>query len=312
MAGWLEATMERRTQVLDEIAASLGDAWRGSASIEIEVKRAHHSEWTAEDLVDHYAALATPGSAAVPGLLYVPAQIQFLVVPGGELVMGASDDIERLLLTEDSGLTSEEMGALDWSLARMRPMRRVAIKPFLIASAPLVGRQLEALGWKDDASISRLFAPAPEQIIYLELEEIAGVLRDGLRLPSEAEYEHACRAGTSSLFYWGDDVPDAPSRDANALGLAELGNHRELLADLWHNNYDGAPSDQHPWVEAPVPAKNGEPLRVTRGGAATCYPWQGCGEWQLLLSCFREAFDRSVDNHNHQIAIRPVRDLQIP
>jgi formylglycine-generating enzyme required for sulfatase activity len=125
-----------------------------------------------------------------------------------------------------------------------------------------------------------------------------------LRLPTEAEWEYACRAGTRSRFHSGDvesdlarvawydknsgnQVHPVGQKEANALGLHDMhGNVWEWCEDEWQDDYQGAPNDGSPWVDKPR-----APTRVLRGGGWLFYP-RDC------RSAFRyssETDDRYVD-----------------
>ncbi len=101
-----------------------------------------------------------------------------------------------------------------------------------------------------------------------------------IRLPSASEWEYACRAGTTGDFAgdieqmgWyrfnsGHRTHKVAQKKPNAWGLYDMhGNVWEWCMDMWHKNYEGAPTDGSAWTEA----KTFEP--IMRGGSFINPPW---------------------------------------
>ncbi|MDY1549448.1 formylglycine-generating enzyme family protein [Luteibacter sahnii] len=151
------------------------------------------------------------------------------------------------------------------------------------------------------------------------------------RLPSEAEFEYALRAGTTTRYWWGDGNPankvenltGANDRSAsgrrwsnaftgykdgywgpapvmsfspNPFGLYDMGgNVSEWVADCWHDNYIRAPRDTQAWVNP------GCGRRVIRGGSWGSAP-------DMVRSAYRQG--ASADLRNARVGFRVVRELQ--
>ena len=137
-----------------------------------------------------------------------------------------------------------------------------------------------------------------EQVSWVEAVEFCQRLsrhtgRD-YRLPSEAEWEYACRAGTTTPFHYGETLSsdvanyaanhtygngvkgkfrkqttNVGSFPANSFELHDMhGNVWEWCQDHWHDNYEGAPTDGSAWLTDKKAAN-----RVLRGGSWNNVPW---------------------------------------
>jgi len=181
-----------------------------------------------------------------------------------------------------------------------RPQHQVTIKPFLLGKYPITQAQ-----WEVVANLPKIqydLDPDPsdfkgknlpvEKVSWYHAVEFCARLSQktgsSYRLPSEAEWEYACRAGTTTPFHFGDTVtPDLVNYDGNSsygsapkgiyrekttvvgsfppnsFGLYDMhGNVWEWCQDVWHDNYNGAPADGSAW-ESGGDSKN----RVLRGGS---------------------------------------------
>ncbi len=211
---------------------------------------------------------------------------------------------------------------------RERPFRRVSIKSFAIGKYEVLGfqyRAFETATGRSGAEYHRDKAPVVN-VSWDDAQAYIAWLNDrtGLkyRLPTEAEWEYAARAGSATRYHFGDDESllsryanyggrnsgpiKAGSFSPNAWGLYDmLGNVWEWVEDCWHTDYvvgfghrkQLAPSDGRAWVSGCDEADRA----VVRGGSWYTSAW-------FLRSAYRLWIPRAIRNHGVD-GFRLVRDL---
>ena len=165
--------------------------------------------------------------------------------------------------------SSSRAGASSWVTRRGRsPTRQVQVAPLLVGRYPLLQAEWDAVGGTDERSWKQADLP----IEGVSWRDVRGWLRatgDGLRLPSEAEWEYACRAGTTSQFFWGDRIdrrycwfgeaaeiwtthpPAEHDAFPNAFGLVDMsGNVHEWCEDTYAPLGRAQPRDGSPYTSA--------------------------------------------------------------
>jgi len=221
--------------------------------------------------------------------------LEMVLIPGGTFLMGAPKE-------EPESRDSE------------RPQHPVTVPPFLLGKYPITQAQWRAIAalpkvntdlnpkpsrFAEDEQGDRAENRPVERVSWYEATEACDRLARATGrpycLPSEAQWEYACRAGTTTTtpFYFGKTItPELANYDgnytyadgttgtyhqrttavgsfpANAWGLYDMhGNVWEWCADAWHFNYEGAPTDGSACIAYPE-----RDLRLLRGGSWLDYP----------------------------------------
>ncbi|NEO32713.1 MAG: SUMF1/EgtB/PvdO family nonheme iron enzyme [Symploca sp. SIO3C6] len=217
--------------------------------------------------------------------------LEMVSIIGGKFQMGTPDqEIERLVQT------------FGWDrFKRESPQHEVTVKPFFIGKYPITQKQWRAVAslpkvskeLKSDPSHFKGDDLPVEKVSWYDAEEFCQRLSKKTgrkyRLPSEAEWEYACRGLSTTPFHYGETLTDSLANyDArktyasepkgeyrkkttpvgnfppNGFGLYDMhGNVWEWCADDWHENYEGAPIDGSAWIIGTGSNSN----KVLRGGS---------------------------------------------
>ena len=187
--------------------------------------------------------------------------LKMAIIPAGDFMMGS-----------ESG-SSDEL-----------PVHKVAVRPFYIGRTEVTQAQWQTvLGSLPNVGFKGSERPV-ERVSWEDVQEFCRRLSEqtGLefRLPTEAEWEYAARAGTTTEYSFGDDekmlgdyawfdknsgssTHDVGQKLPNQFGLYDMhGNVWEWCEDNWHENYEGAPSDGSAWLSGGDSTR-----RVVRGGS---------------------------------------------
>ncbi len=208
------------------------------------------------------------------------AILDMIAIPAGRFLMGTStEDIERVARLETWFKPAQ---VASWLRPEM-PQHQVNVPTFYMSKTPITQEQWQAVMPSNSSHFSGLKRPV-ECVSWWDAVEFCDRMTQltgkFYRLPTEAEWEYACRAGTQTLYNFGNSkqrlrnyawytwnaqkkTQAVAQKQPNAWGLYDLhGLVWEWCEDHWHQNYNGAPRDGRAWVEAEHLTKH-----TVRGGS---------------------------------------------
>ena len=190
--------------------------------------------------------------------------LKMVSLPAGQFLMGSPDS--------DPDARDNE-----------KPQHQVQVNSFAIGKYPVTQAQYEAVMGTNPSYFKNNPQNPVEKVSWNDAQafcqKLSRITGKTYRLPTEAEWEYACRGGTTTRYYFGDDANQlgdyawyngnsqgtthpVGQKKPNAWGLYDMsGNVWEWCEDDWHDNYIGAPKDGSAWLT------NDNDYQIVRGGS---------------------------------------------
>ena len=186
--------------------------------------------------------------------------LDFVDIPAGSFLMGSNDyDNEK-------------------------PIHQVTLKAFQMSKYPITQKQYHSVMGNNPSNFQGDENHPVEQVSWDDAvafcKKLSKMTGQNVKLPSEAQWEYACRAGSTGKYFFGDDVNQLKEyawynensgskthpvgeKLANSWGLHDMhGNVWEWCEDVWHEDYNGAPVDGSVWLTG-----GEQTIRSLRGGS---------------------------------------------
>ncbi len=220
--------------------------------------------------------------------------LEMVGLPAGQFLMGSPDS--------DPDASDDE-----------KPQHQVEVNSFAIGKYSVTQAQYEAVMGTNPSNFKNNPQNPVEMVSWEDAQafcqKLSQITGKTYRLPTEAEWEYACRGGTTTRYYFGDDANQlgdyawydgnsqykthpVGQKKPNAWGLYDMsGNVWEWCEDNWHDNYENAPSDGSAWLTN----DNNSHIIIIRGGS-----------WGDNPRACRSAYRNGLDNRSHINGFRVV------
>lgn len=208
-----------------------------------------------------------------------------IALPARQVNLTLEQELSEQMLKDIEG-SPLSLPLLEYTLTRLweeesnwleRPQHKVRVSPFLMGKYPVTQAQWRAIASLSEVEHKLDLDPSyfkgdnrPVEMVSWDdaaefCKRLARETGKDYRLPSEAKWEYACRAGTTTPYHFGNKIaPDLANylqagrggttpvgrfQVMNSFGLYDMhGQVFEWCEDNWHDDYGGAPTDGNAWI----------------------------------------------------------------
>ena len=219
--------------------------------------------------------------------------VELVIIPMGNFTMGSSDyDTESPI--HEVNMSSFKMSKYPITLQQYKSVMgaHIPLQFYFLSGKSL---PVNNISWHN-------------AVVFCE--KLSDIIEKTVKLPSESQWEYACRAGSSSKYCFGDDVRQLWNyawydkntkytcpvglKLPNTFGLHDMhGNVWEWCEDIWHDSYDDAPTDGSAWISS------GDANKAVIRGGSYCEDENNCHS----ATRFCELADGSDDTIGFRIVI---------
>ncbi|NCR00804.1 MAG: SUMF1/EgtB/PvdO family nonheme iron enzyme [Microcystis aeruginosa L211-101] len=282
LLNFLVTSEEKRSRLASALERAEQEGWQWT---EVEIPDEEIELETAiQRINDHVIERVRDFSTSVVGDSPIPPQTQPETAPGNKTSF--TENLANGIRLEMVSLPAGKFLMGSSERDNEKPPHQVKVNSFAIGKYPITQAQYQAVMGNNPSRFKNNPQNPVEDVSWNDAQafcqKLSQITGKTYRLPTEAEWEYACRAGTTTRYYFGDDdnqlgdyawgtensnrtTHPVGQKKPNGWGLYDMsGNVWEWCEDDWHNSYAGAPDDGTAWLDND---NRSQSVKCLRGGS---------------------------------------------